>query len=86
MSYKDDVIKAKELYPVGTRFRSLRSGTIFTITADVKYWSAGDDIRCDFNRFHTQKGKYSPYLKYNGIWAEIISKPVPQIINNYEIY
>ncbi len=81
MSYKDDVIKAKELYPVGTRFRSLQSGSIFTITADVKYWSAGDDIRCD-----TQKGKYSPYLKYNGIWAEIISKPVPQIINNYEIY
>lgn len=73
--------EAKQRYPIGTKFKSPQSGSTFTID-DGKYWGAGGgDIRCD-----TNNKRYSPFLKYNDKWAEVISRPEPVVINTYEIY
>lgn len=75
---------AKANYPIGTKFRSSLSGSIFTvITHEIEVHGDGDvQLR--------NQGLNCPFLYRNNTWAEIISSPKPiinnQIIDNYEIY
>lgn len=72
--------EAKQRYPIGTKFKSPQSGDTFTVDKD-DYWTSGDSVRCNLI-----KKQYSPFLKWEGKWAEIISRPEPVVINNYSIY
>ena len=75
--------EAKLKYPIGTKFKSPQSGIIFTIETVCKWTESSDhkEVRCRINN-----NEYHPYLYYNNKWAEIISSPVLQVINQYEIY
>ncbi len=72
--------EAKQRYPVGTKFKSPQSGDFYTVDKD-DYWTSGGNVRCNLI-----KKQYSPFLKWEGKWAEIISRPEPVVINNYQIY
>lgn len=79
MEKNEELEEAQRRYPIGTKFKSPKTGDVYTITRD-NYYTQGDDIRCQVDK------EYSPWLRYNGNWAEIISKPEPVINNNYQIY
>ena len=73
---------AKANYPIGTKFKSPQSRSIFTvITHEIEVTRHGNiQLR--------NQGSNCPYLYCNNTWAEIISLPEPknEIIDNYEIY
>lgn len=73
--------EARRRYPPGTTIISIQSGSKWTIAKDAKYTSIDGNIKCQI-----YDGKYNVYLKWNGIWSEIIKTGEPQINNQYDIY
>lgn len=67
---KDELLaKAKEMYPIGTKFISPFSNNKFEITNDNFFLDANGNIYIIVGNYTT------PYVYYNGKWAEIISTP-----------
>lgn len=74
--------KAKRLYPIGTNYKSPYSDDIGTLVGIHE--SIGSGI---YGRAKREDNTYKNlYICYNGNWAEIISYPEPQVINDYQIY
>jgi len=66
-------------YPKGTTIESAQSGDTY-ILGNKWYINDNGDVRCETTC------NCVAFVKYEGRWSKIISLPVPEIINNYQIY
>lgn len=73
--------EAKQRYPVGTKIKSPQSGDFYTVDKD-DYWTSGGNVRCNLRKSNST----SPFLLFNGNWAEVLSRPEPVVINDYPIF
>ena len=74
------VEEAKLRYPIGTKFKSsMNLANTATINTEKFFWWRNNSDLCA-----NTHGGISVWTK--GRWAEIISLPVPKIINDYQIY
>lgn len=101
MTPEELVAEAKRRYPVGTRFVPAHmspSKCSSVITADstmkvdanmvISLSGDGKSFLPDSVRTPSRYGDncYERLVYYNGIWAEIVGSPVPEVRNEYQIY
>jgi len=88
MTNEEKLQYAKDNYPIGTSMRSdYLQKDIYILESD-EFLFSGAGIQC--KKAYCPRGEYSncsPYIYYNGKWAEIISSPIQkQQEVNYPIF
>lgn len=71
MSKEELLEEAKRKYPIGTKFKSVRSGREFTVNSNTH------KVHGELNNIDVDS---IPFLRYNGNWSEIISSPDHQTV------
>ncbi len=80
---KELLEQAKKDYPIGTKYRCLKDGTLGVSISLPE--TCGDAIYSTFKGKRTSSGSlFNQYLYCDGQWAEIISLPIKQL--NYYFY
>ena len=86
MTNEDRLAEAKRRYPKGTVFNSTDGNKNVIVTDPDKFCMDDADDPAGIKTSAGASQESRCYSAKTNMWATIISTPIPQIINEYEIY
>lgn len=82
MTDEENLANARILYPIGTIYNCVKDMQQGKLIKQLHIEDDGDI----YGRFKGSKMNQYVYIKRTNTWAEIISRPEPIVINDYQIY